>query len=426
MKKKKILSILMIGITLITSFSVVTGGNEVNAAIFPISKADLYSKGEVVLFDYDNIGIGVEVIVYKKDGVEYPAYCINKGKTGVTVGNPYTVTVNQMLSNQKVWRAIINGYPFKTPAQLGCNTMEEAYAATKMAVYDAMYNYDLDKFTIHNDLDSNRRVVNAIKQIIKNARNSKETKIAATLQLKADSTIWQIDPINKNFVSKTYTVTASAANENYTISLKSDNDTRYQITNTSNVQKTTFSTNEKFKVLIPISDMEKGGEFTLTAASSLNTKPIYYGEATNEELQDLAITAGTYEMANATLKQTYQENKTKIQIIKRDGDTDEPLANAEFNLLDQNKNILYSELTSNSKGIVEIDNLLPGKYFIEEVKAPQGYYGFEGLIPVELNLHETMIVTVDNFEEPDEKPDDEPEEENEVSVGEKKLPQTGF
>jgi len=416
----------MIGITLITSFSVVTGGNEVNAAIFPISKADLYSKGEVVLFDYDNIGIGVEVIVYKKDGVEYPAYCINKGKTGVTVGNPYTVTVNQMLSNQKVWRAIINGYPFKTPAQLGCNTMEEAYAATKMAVYDAMYNYDLDKFTIHNDLDSNRRVVNAIKQIIKNARNSKETKIAATLQLKADSTIWQIDPINKNFVSKTYTVTASAANENYTISLKSDNDTRYQITNTSNVQKTTFSTNEKFKVLIPISDMEKGGEFTLTAASSLNTKPIYYGEATNEELQDLAITAGTYEMANATLKQTYQENKTKIQIIKRDGDTDEPLANAEFNLLDQNKNILYSELTSNSKGIVEIDNLLPGKYFIEEVKAPQGYYGFEGLIPVELNLHETMIVTVDNFEEPDEKPDDEPEEENEVSVGEKKLPQTGF
>ena len=70
---KKILVVLVIAIIAISMFTSIHF--ESNAATMPINKADLYSKGEVVFFNYDNIGIGVEVIVYKKDGVEYPAYC---------------------------------------------------------------------------------------------------------------------------------------------------------------------------------------------------------------------------------------------------------------------------------------------------------------------------------------------------------------
>lgn len=420
---KKLIPILMITMVFITNFTGIFGANVVKAAT---TTAEPYSKGEVVLFDYNGVGIGVEIQVHKKDGVEYPVYCLNKGKKGVEQGFEYSVDISQMLSNQKIWRAIVNGYPFKTPAELGCNSMEEAYAATKMAVYDAMYNYDLSKFTAHKNIDSHKRTVNAIKQIITNARNSKESKIAATLSIKPEQSLWTVDETDSQYVSKTYSVQASAVNKKYTILLTSECDARFKITDITNVEKTDFSTEEKFKVLIPIVDLEKAGEFTLTAKSDLKTMPILYGESPNADWQSYAVTIGEYEMADTTLKQTYQENKTQIEIRKQDGDTKTPLKNAKFNLLDANKQILYSELSTNEQGIIEIDYLVPGNYFLEEIKAPNGYYGYEGLIQVQVKLNEKAIVKVDNYKEQEEKPSDTPQEKTETSVGEKKLPKTGF
>lgn len=423
---KKVMSILTIIIVFITNFVGMFGTSQTKAASIPINEAEPYSKGEVVLFNYKGIGIGVEIQMHKKDGVEYPVYCLNKGKRGVEVGFQYNVDVSQMLSNQKVWRAIINGYPFKTPTELGCNNMEEAYAATKMAVYDAMYNYDLSQFTIHKDIDSNKRTVQAIKKIITNARNSTATKVTATLTIVPEQTEWSVDTKDKQYVSKTYSVQASAVNKKYTISLNNATDTRIKVTDTNNSEKTEFTTTEKFKVLIPIVDLEKSGEFTLTAESDLKTMPIMYGKSPSEDWQSYAVTIGEYEMANTTIKQTYQENKTQIEIQKQDGDTKIPLKNGKFNLLDANQQIIYSELTTNEQGIVEVSNLLPGIYYLEEIKAPSGYYGYEGLIQVEVKLNEKTIVKVDNYQEPEEKPLDIPQEKNEISVGEKKLPKTGF
>ena len=423
---KKILFLLMTTILTMVSMVPILGQNKVQAATLPITKADLYSKGEVVLFDYDNIGIGVEVIVYQKDGVEYPAYCVNKGRPGVTKDHEYSVSINQMLANQKIWRAVVNGYPFKTPEELGCNTMEEAYAATKMAVYDAMYNYDLEKFTIHRDLDSNRRVVAAIKKIITAARNSTETKIAATLKIEEITENWPVDTIDSNYISKTYSVKASAANKTYQISLTGENTNRFKITDSNNNEKTEFVTTENFKILLPIADLEKAGEFEITAYSKLETKPVLYGETPNPEWQNFAVTAGTYEETDVTLKQTYQENKTKIEIQKQDGDTKKPLSNAVFHLLDENKQVLYTELTTNEQGIINLDYLLPGTYYLEEVQSPNGYYGYEDLIPIEIGFQEKVVVKVDNYQEEEEKPEDKPQDEYHFSVGEKKLPRTGF
>lgn len=422
----KITTILMISIIFFNIFLYIGSTSIVKASVAPVEKADLYSKGEVVLFNYDNIGIGVEVIVYQKDGKEYPVYCLNKGRPGVTTDFQYSVTLTQMLANQKVWRAITNGYPFKTPKELGCETMQEAYAATKMAVYDTMYNYDLSKFTNHNDLDSNRRVVNAIKQIITNARESQETKVRAALEIIDETKTWQVDENDKNYVSKTYSVKASALNENYTISLSNIGDKDFKVTDINNNEKSKFISNEKFKILLQISELEKAGDFIITAESSLKTLPIFYGESPNQEWQNFAVSVGEYEFTNATLKQSYQENKTKIEIQKQDGDTKTPLINGVFNLLDENKQILYSELTSNELGIIELDYLLPGKYYLEEVTAPEGYYGYEDIIPVEIKLNEKVIIKVDNYQEQEEKPDEEPPQESQVSVGEKKLPKTGF
>lgn len=426
MKKHKILKMLIIALVCITNISGIFSKNTVKAVTTPIKSAEPYSKGEVVLFRYNGLGIGVEIQVYKKNGIEYPVYCLDKGKRGVETDFTYTVEVSEMLSNQKIWRAITNGYPFKTPQELGCNNMEEAYAATKMAVYDAMYNYDLSKFTTYSDLDSNRRTINAIKQIITSARNSEETKITASLNVKPEEDKWKIDTLEEQYVSKIYTVKSPVENKKYTIDLTNNTDARIKVTNVLNQEKQEFEADEKFKVLIPISDLESDGEFSITVNSELKTMPIFYGKSPNKEWQNYAVTVGEYELTETTLKQSYQENKTQIEVQKQDGNTKLPLKNAKFNLLDENKQILYSELTTNEQGIIELQHLLPGNYYLEETEAPVGYYGYEGLIKVEVKLNEKTIVKVDNYEEQEEKPSEDPQEEKEISVGEKKLPKTGF
>ena len=47
------------------------------------------------------------------------------------VGFEYTVDVNQMLSNQKIWRAIINGFPYKTANELGVENDQDAFLLQK-------------------------------------------------------------------------------------------------------------------------------------------------------------------------------------------------------------------------------------------------------------------------------------------------------
>lgn len=416
----------MISFFVINSLFSLLGMAKVEAAVFPIDKAEIYSKGEVVLFSYEGIGIGVDVQMYQKEGKEYPVYCLNKGKDGATEDFHYTVDITQMLSNQKTWRAIINGYPFKTPEELGCNSIAEAYAATKMAVYDSMYHYDLSEFkTYGSDLEASKRVVAAIKKIITSARNSTQTKVTATLKIQEVTTKWELDTIDKNYVSKTYQVTTSASNENYEISLTGENANRWKITDKNNQEKTKFTKGESFKILLPIVELEKAGEFTIHAKSSLKTMPVFYGKSPNPDWQNYAVTGGSYEIAEENYKQKYEENKTKIKILKQDGDTKEPLANASFHLLSTDKQLLYTELTTNHEGVIELPYLLPGDYYLEEVQAPEGYYGYDGLIPVSLQLQETVIIKIDNFKEPEEKEVPEKPIEQEVEVS-KKLPRTGF
>ena len=63
---------------------------------------------------------------------------------------------------------------FKTPQELGCNTEIEAFTATKLAIYDMLYDYDMSKFNIC--ANNGQIVLNAMRQIREKARNSNESK----------------------------------------------------------------------------------------------------------------------------------------------------------------------------------------------------------------------------------------------------------
>lgn len=170
-----------------------------------------------------------------------------------------------------------------------------------------------------------------------------------------------------------------------------------KITDIDNNHKTEFSPNEKFKILIPIKNLTKENQFYITVKTQINNKPILYGKAENTSYQDYALTAETYEDAIGNTKEIYYKNETKIKIIKQDQDTQERLENVRFNIFDSNKQMIYSNLKTDSKGEIEISNVLPGKYYIQETSARDGYLLSDELIEFDVSYNQELTLTINNL-----------------------------
>ncbi len=267
-------------------------------------------------------------------------------------------------------------------------------------------------------------------KIINNAKNSKETKISSTIEIKKEDKEWKQDKLNPQYASKTFSVSAGASIRNYKIKITKENAKDIggiKVTDTKNVEKNEFAANEKFKVLIPIKNMTEKGNLKLTVESQVQTKPVLYGEAPTSSKQDYALTAMTYEDGKGEKNDSYPENETKIVVIKQDSQTKKKLEGAEFELLDENKKVVYADLKTNQEGKIELKHLVPGKYYLRETKAKEGYEAYQELIALQVVLHEQYKVTVNNNQE--EKPKIEVEKKEKYkevsSTSIKKLPVTG-
>lgn len=424
MNKNKVISVIIITILLLTT--IVIYPNKVNATTtYFIDKANLYSKGELVCFTYKDILVGVEFVVYEKDGIEYPAYCLNKNLPGVTEEESYTVQIDRLVTNSKIWRAVTNGYPYRTAKQLGCNSNIEAFAATKMAVYDMMYNYDWSDFKGRDEQGT--RVIKAAKKISDIARNSEETKPVSIVNINNIDSLWKIDNIDNNYASKEFEIKANVDCSEYTVKLNNAESENVKIVDTDNVERNKFVVGEKFKILIPISELDKNGTIEIEAIAKVKTKPILYGDSGNNQQQSYALAGADYELDSTKLKVSYLKNKTQIVIVKKDAETKEALEGAKFNLLDENKNIVYTDLITNDKGEVSIEGIKPGKYYVQEIKSPDGYTLYKDLIGINVGLYQTYSLTVNNYQEP-ENEEKEVEDISETVTGEhiENLPRTGY
>lgn len=385
-------------------------------AVEPIDTTTIYSKGLTDgLLVRDGITRHTYIAVYKKDGKEYPAYCMNRELPGVEEG-PQTVKVNELITNVMVWRVLINGYPYKTLSQLGCQTEAEAYLATKQAIYCVLEGIDVNSFTAV-DSDAGRRTLKALKQIVADAKKSTVSKVSSALTINQDNSVWRVDKLDSKYVSRTFSVKANAGFNTYTVSIKDAGIDGIKIVDENNKSKSTFTPNEKFKVLIPITNILKDGNFTINVSAEVNTKPVLYGKSTVSGLQNYALTGYTYEDGTGSKQVYYSKNDTKIVIVKKEETSGKVLQGVEFEVLDGNKNQLYAGLKTDSNGQIQLDNLLPGTYYIRETKTLDGYQIYDKLIKVDLELNEKSTVQVINSKEPPEIHIEN--KESDISVGEK-------
>ena len=80
-----------------------------------------------------------------------------------------------------LWRIIINGYPYKSLEELGVANKEEAFTATKQAVYCYIHGNQLQDYEAIGE--AGERTLNAMHKIVNAAQNSNETKISSTIQI---------------------------------------------------------------------------------------------------------------------------------------------------------------------------------------------------------------------------------------------------
>lgn len=426
--RKKLISIISIIVILIGLVPISS------KAVVPIDTAYIYANKKTNgLLMWKGLRIHTHLAVYKKDGKEYPAYCMDRELPGVEIGRTQTVDVKQLVNNVMVWRAIINGYPYKSISELGCNTEEEAYLATKQAVYCMLTNRDVNEYSAIGE--SGERTLNALKTIVNNARNSNQTKVSSELTVNEQEKLWKIDDLDGKYISKTFSVTANTSMSKYTVNVKNLKIEGYKLVDQNNKEKTEFTNSEKFKILIPIQEVKQDGNFSIEVSAQVATKPVFYGESRDSGLQSYALTGYTYEEGTGSKKVYYTKNETKIIITKTDDKTGKKLEGVEFELLDKDQNKIYTEITTNKDGMAIIDNLLPGIYYIRETKTLEGYQLYSKLIKVELELNEETTVNVINSEKEPEIYKEE--KKTELAVKEKKsnikvketgpkLPKTGM
>lgn len=422
-KNKKLIKIIKI-VLIIISILVIEFLNILNSVqAANISSANLYSDGECgTLLKYKGIDVKVTYVKYDdQNGISYPAYCLDKNLPGVTEENPYTVSIENAINDVGLWRRIINGFPYKSYAELGCANEQEAFTATKQAIYCYIHENNPEDYEAIGE--AGQRTLNALYTIVENAEKSTQTKVSNTITINKKEGEWKQDEKDEKYISKTYTVLADAKIENYKIKVEKEIPEGLKITNQDNIEKEEFLANEQFKILIPIKSLKNKGDFQIKIESKIETKPVLYGKAPDSSYQDYAITVATYEDAQGSAKDEYLKNDTKIIIKKQDESSKILLEGVEFELLDENKNVIQNNLKTDKEGRITIENIIPGKYFLKETKTIDGYILNDELIEVETILNQTTVVTINNKKE--EKPKYETKIEAKT-INTKKLPVTGM
>ncbi len=360
-------------VLLITTVQAVENGEEIT----------IYSKGYFnKIIQKGGTPIKTTHAVYQENGKEYPVYCLNRELPGVGEVSSYNVKSEGNLQDLGLWRIITNGYPYKSLSQLGVESEEEAYIATKQAVYCYIYNTDLGLYSPINE--AGIRTINAMKQILENAKNSTETFETPNVEI-SQSEKWEVDEIETRYISKQYEIKSNKNISKIVINLE----------NQPNGTKITNLSDRKFKILIPIQSLKESGEFKIKVHTPVESKPVVFGRAPSDNVQNYALTAYSFEDVDSELVQSYEKNNTKIIIEKSDKDTKETLKGAKFEILDENQKIIRVAETD-EQGHIIMDKLMPGIYYIREIKAPDGYAIDLEMKKVEIKMNEEALLEVEN------------------------------
>lgn len=388
--KKKIMAILMLVVTIISSMqSLIFASTEIsNATVYEVQPSELhlqYWNADKGMWYY----VTTNYIGYNYNGKVYPAYCLNREFGGVDEYGSYTVSVTEALSDVRVWRAILSGFPYKSASELGVENDLDAYVATKQAVYSILYGRDVRSFYRGGDYRG-ELIVNAMERIVNEGRYGTRTPQSANL------TISKIGELKEEgvFYTQEYKVESIVRLDNYYISNTANLPEGSYISDSNGTARTSFNGNENFKVYIPKEKMNNDISSLISLQAKCEKYPMFYGKAPNSNYQNYALTFDPLGDEQGNTNLNIQTNTGKLEINKIDEETKTPISGVVFEIKNTNGDLIGT-FTTDRNGKILVSNLYQGKYSIKEISTADEYIyeNIEEVLDVEFNKQTNTTIT---------------------------------
>jgi len=366
MKKRKIISILLILIIIFSNFQNIALAKMIGGA------KNLTSLGACrrnIEFKF-SVGWSVvkgDYIAYVEDGKQYAAYCIMPGIDGVDELGDYTVDITKVLEDEKLYRVIVNGFPYKTAEELGVENDYDAYMATKQAIKCILVDRDVRSNYRGKD-EAGKKVVDLMERLVDIGRNGTQRYQEADLKISKNGTLQE----EGNYYTQLFSVSSSVDISNYDIVATANMPSGAFIANISNQEKTSFAGNENFKLVIPKSSMTNDFDVAINIMGKCRTYPVLYGKTRIADSQDYAVATDPYGDYSNIITASYKLNTGSIKVNKTDSETGRAVEGVTFQLSNSNGEVVGTAKT-NANGVATFSNLYQGNYKLTEI-ATNGNY----------------------------------------------------
>ncbi|MEC5308167.1 SpaA isopeptide-forming pilin-related protein [Bacillus thuringiensis] len=282
-----------------------------------------------------------------------------------------------------VYRVLLNGYPQKTPEQLGVSTWQQAHYATQLSIWHALGQINTGELQFKD-----QAVEQATKAITYAADHTGDTQ---DVYMNVQPTDKQEAKLNgEYFETTTYAVETNAKKGEYKILLQ-EAPVGTRVVTEQGEAKETFQLDEKFRVQVPKSS--NSAELSLRVTANLTNQHAVMYKGTSV-IQDATVLLERSQEKVSQDLQVYWKAVGGLKILKVD-ENKKPLAGAVFEVLASDQKSMGT-ITTNDKGIASLDHLEIGTYIVKEVKSPVGYVLQDTPQTVEVKTGEITNITAEN------------------------------
>lgn len=321
----------------------------------------------------------------------YPSYCLNRDLHGVGAVESYTVDVDSLIENPQVWRAVKNGYPYKTALEMGLSSDFNAFAVTKFAIYCLTGQADINLYIADEEDTEGQAMIRALHKLVDIGRNGTETfsdelKVIKTSELEEDG----------NYYSIKYKVKSGSTISKYKIKSISGLSEGDIVTDEKGNIKTEFSSGEGFKVKILKSNLDSNKNINIEVEANLKNYPMFYGKTRISGTQDYLLTANSYQNITSKINTNLKLNTGRVVINKYDNETKQGIKDTIFELYNSKKELIKTD-TTDEKGRIEFSELYQGKYTLKEAKSNKDYVLDENSeFTINVNYNQTTTIDIEN------------------------------
>ena len=307
------------------------------------------------------------------------AYCID-----YTCPAPSGVMTFRGYVSDQGMAILMNGYPNLTPAQMGVDTVEEAYMATQMALWEVMNRtheslksglfFEVSGVTPKAGMeDFYRKATTAAASLVARAESNPYTSVP-TMTID-NANVAAHDFGDNEVLIGPYVVTVSGTDASTIRGISAsliNAPSSAKVVDPNGNDKTALSNGDT--VYVRMNKSEDTTSFNIKFVTDVDRKVGVIYTKEGQTVQDYV----RIDTEPVTIPQELTINWTKvvttgeIQLIKVDQDN-QPVKGATFKLIDNSDNTEIGTVATDKNGEIHFYNVPEGSYTLEEVEAPKGY-----------------------------------------------------